>query len=85
VIGYIVSLIIAGLVIGGLGRLVVPGRQPIGFLGTVSVGLVGSVLGALAGAALHAGLLITVVLEVVIAAVLVALISGRGRRRRTYV
>jgi uncharacterized membrane protein YeaQ/YmgE (transglycosylase-associated protein family) len=30
VIGYLISLIIVGLVIGGLGRLIIPGPNPIG-------------------------------------------------------
>ena len=43
----ILSVVVGGLVIGALGRLVVPGRQPIGCLWTVLVGLGGSVLGGI--------------------------------------
>ena len=35
----IVWLIIAGLIVGGLGRLVNPGRDPMGWLATVAVGI----------------------------------------------
>jgi uncharacterized membrane protein YeaQ/YmgE (transglycosylase-associated protein family) len=80
-IGVIVSLIVCGLVIGGLGRLVVPGRQPIGLLATIAIGLGGAVLGAIAGSAIGAGLVVTVLLEVAISALLVALASGRRHRR----
>jgi uncharacterized membrane protein YeaQ/YmgE (transglycosylase-associated protein family) len=47
----IISAIIIGIVIGALGRLVVPGRQPIGFLLTIGVGIVAALIGtAIAGA-----------------------------------
>ncbi len=41
----IVSWVIWGLVVGLLGRLIVPGRQPIGFLWTVALGIAGSLIG----------------------------------------
>ncbi len=34
-----------GLIIGALARLLVPGRDPMGWLGTIAVGVVGSFLG----------------------------------------
>ncbi|MCW5249625.1 GlsB/YeaQ/YmgE family stress response membrane protein [Streptomyces sp. SHP 1-2] len=48
----IVSAVVIGAVIGFLGRLVAPGRQRIGLLRTVLVGIVA----ALVGSALAAGL-----------------------------
>ncbi|MFF8730984.1 GlsB/YeaQ/YmgE family stress response membrane protein [Streptomyces sp. NPDC015171] len=42
----VVSAIVIGLVIGVLGRLVVPGRQRIGVLWTVVVGIVAALLGS---------------------------------------
>jgi uncharacterized membrane protein YeaQ/YmgE (transglycosylase-associated protein family) len=47
----IISAIFIGIVIGVLGRLVVPGRQRIGVLWTIAVGIVA----ALIGSALAAG------------------------------
>ncbi|MGW8376574.1 GlsB/YeaQ/YmgE family stress response membrane protein [Streptomyces sp. ODS28] len=47
----IISAIVIGIVIGLLGKLVVPGRQRIGALWTVAVGIVA----ALVGTALAAG------------------------------
>jgi len=41
----IISWIIWGLFVGLLARLVLPGRQPIGFLWTVALGVVGSLIG----------------------------------------
>ncbi|GGV04472.1 membrane protein [Streptomyces filipinensis] len=42
----IISAVIIGLVIGVLGRLVVPGRQHIGMLWTIVVGIVAALLGS---------------------------------------
>jgi uncharacterized membrane protein YeaQ/YmgE (transglycosylase-associated protein family) len=41
----IVSAVVFGIVIGTLGRLVVPGRQRIGVLWTVAVGIVAALVG----------------------------------------
>ena len=43
----IIGLLLGGLVIGALGRLVVPGRQPIGLWMTIAVGIAGSLVGGL--------------------------------------
>ncbi|MET9971234.1 GlsB/YeaQ/YmgE family stress response membrane protein [Streptomyces sp. NPDC006356] len=48
----IISAIVIGIIIGVLGRLVVPGRQRIGVLWTILVGIVA----ALIGSAIAAGL-----------------------------
>ncbi|BCM72399.1 MULTISPECIES: GlsB/YeaQ/YmgE family stress response membrane protein [Streptomyces] len=42
----ILSAIVIGIVIGVLGRLVVPGRQRIGVLWTIAVGIVAALLGS---------------------------------------
>jgi uncharacterized membrane protein YeaQ/YmgE (transglycosylase-associated protein family) len=50
-ISSIISAIVVGIVIGVLGRLVVPGRQHIGILLTIVVGIVAALVGsAIAGA-----------------------------------
>jgi uncharacterized membrane protein YeaQ/YmgE (transglycosylase-associated protein family) len=41
----IVEVILVGLVVGAIARLLVPGRDPIGILGTLAVGVGGSLLG----------------------------------------
>ncbi len=43
----IIGFLIVGLIAGAIARLVVPGRDPLGFFGTILLGLVGSVLGGL--------------------------------------
>jgi uncharacterized membrane protein YeaQ/YmgE (transglycosylase-associated protein family) len=52
VIGYLIGLAVSGLIIGALGRLAIPGRQPMGCFMTVLVGIGGSFLGGLIGEAL---------------------------------
>ena len=81
IIGYVISLAVVGLVIGGLGRLIVPGPNPIGLLATMGVGLAGSVVGAIVGGLLGLGV-ISIVFELAIAAGLVYLVSGRGAQTR---
>jgi uncharacterized membrane protein YeaQ/YmgE (transglycosylase-associated protein family) len=41
----IISWIIWGLFVGLLSRLILPGRQPIGFLWTIALGVAGSLIG----------------------------------------
>ena len=42
-----IGFIVFGLVVGLLARLVLPGRQPIGILKTLLVGVIGSVIGGI--------------------------------------
>ena len=51
-IGYFIGVAVSGLIIGALGRLAIPGRQPLGCLLTMLVGIAGSLLGGLVGEAL---------------------------------
>jgi uncharacterized membrane protein YeaQ/YmgE (transglycosylase-associated protein family) len=46
---YLFWVAVSGLVVGGLGRLAVPGPNPMGCLGTIAVGVAGSLLGGLIG------------------------------------
>ena len=45
----ILQIILVGLIIGVIARLLLPGRDPIGFLGTLAVGVAGALLGWWAG------------------------------------
>ncbi|KFG74735.1 GlsB/YeaQ/YmgE family stress response membrane protein [Streptomyces mutabilis] len=47
----IISAIVIGIVIGVLGRLVIPGRQRIGVLWTIAVGIVAALIGSALAAA----------------------------------
>ncbi|TXL89660.1 GlsB/YeaQ/YmgE family stress response membrane protein [Streptomyces sp. NBC_01725] len=51
----IITAIIIGIVIGVLGRLVVPGRQRIGVLWTIVVGIVAALIGTALASALGVG------------------------------
>jgi uncharacterized membrane protein YeaQ/YmgE (transglycosylase-associated protein family) len=46
-IAFILAIILSSLVVGALGRLAVPGPDPMGILGTILLGLVGSLTGGL--------------------------------------
>jgi uncharacterized membrane protein YeaQ/YmgE (transglycosylase-associated protein family) len=78
--------IVIGAVIGILARLIVPGRNPIGGITTVLVGIAGAVLGGVVAGAIGAGSAVAFVFALLIAAVGVVLLTGyqpRGRTRRT--
>ena len=51
-ISYLIGVAVSGLIIGALGRLAIPGRQPMGCVMTILVGIGGSLLGGLVGEAL---------------------------------
>jgi uncharacterized membrane protein YeaQ/YmgE (transglycosylase-associated protein family) len=62
-ITYLILLVISGLVVGALGRLAIPGPDPMGIGATILVGIGGSLIGGLVGYALFhrpAGLLLSV-------------------------
>ena len=79
----ILGAIVVGLVIGGLGRLAVPGRQPIGCLMTMLIGIIGAVAGlAIARAANVNSWLLVLGCQVGVAAVGVLIASSVRRPRR---
>lgn len=90
-IGWVIWSFFVGIVLGALARLVVPGRQNIGLLATIACGWIGSLGGgAIAGALWgwhhnHHGFA-TVLIEIGVSAVAVALWSTATRNRppRTY-
>jgi uncharacterized membrane protein YeaQ/YmgE (transglycosylase-associated protein family) len=75
---FIIGLIIAGLVIGALGRLVHPGADPMPIWLTMLIGIAASLI-----AGLLIGGLLGFILAVIIAAVLVGVVGNmrRGRAR----
>jgi uncharacterized membrane protein YeaQ/YmgE (transglycosylase-associated protein family) len=70
-----------GLVIGGLGRLVVPGRQAIGMLTTILLGIAASLLGGIIGRGAHLGNGLRFLIAIGVAAILVAVFSSGQRAR----
>jgi uncharacterized membrane protein YeaQ/YmgE (transglycosylase-associated protein family) len=79
--------VLIGLVVGAVGRLVVPGRQHIGILLTIIIGVVAAIIGGILTAALlGAGhTVITFIVAVLLAALAVGLFTTRGHSRgRSY-
>jgi uncharacterized membrane protein YeaQ/YmgE (transglycosylase-associated protein family) len=52
VIGFLLYLFLIGIIAGFIARLLVPGRDPMGFWATVLLGVVGSFIGGFLGWAL---------------------------------
>ena len=48
-LGFIIMLIIVGLIAGFIARAVVPGPDPMGVVGTIVLGIVGSFVGGFLG------------------------------------
>ena len=51
-LGFILAMIVIGIVAGYVARLLVPGRDPMSFLQTMLLGIVGSFIGGFLGYAL---------------------------------
>jgi uncharacterized protein (TIGR03382 family) len=63
VLGFILALILSGLIVGALGRLAIPGPDPMSIPMTILVGIGGSFIGGLVGRVLlgsGAGMLLSV-------------------------
>ena len=43
-LGLIITLLVVGLIAGALARLLVPGKDPMGIVGTIVLGIVGAAL-----------------------------------------
>lgn len=78
--GYIIGLIIAGAIVGALGRLFHPGRDPMGILLTIGIGIASLVI---AGLIFHGvlGFIVGVIVAVVLVALVGRLMAGRGAAR----
>ncbi len=51
---HIIWMIILGLIVGALARLLVPGRQPMGWIATAVLGIVGAYVGGTLGSVVFA-------------------------------
>ena len=76
----LVSVAVSGIVFGALGRLVLPGAQPIGILATVLCGWIGSLIGLGLGHVIGLGWFGTTLIEIALSAGAVAIWSGTHRR-----
>jgi uncharacterized membrane protein YeaQ/YmgE (transglycosylase-associated protein family) len=86
-VGTIIGWIVLGLVAGAIARLLIPGRQPMGLLATMALGIVGSFVGGFLASLIFrggndltapAGWIGSIVGAVIVLAIWVAL---AGRRR----
>jgi uncharacterized membrane protein YeaQ/YmgE (transglycosylase-associated protein family) len=88
VIGLIISAIVVGLIVGAMGRLVLPGRQDISIVLTIVIGIVAALIGSLIASALGVGDTrgidwIKLIIQVALAAAGVALVASRSATGRT--
>jgi uncharacterized membrane protein YeaQ/YmgE (transglycosylase-associated protein family) len=88
-VGTIIGLIIAGIIIGALARLFLPGRQAIGMIATIIVGIIGTLIGYWIAAALGVektnGIdwirwIISIIVSVILVAI-TASVMGRSNNR----
>ena len=85
----ILSAILIGIVVGVIGRLLVPGKQPIGMLLTILVGIVSAFIGTALARAMGIPTVtngidwLELLVQVIVAALGVALVSALMGRRRT--
>ena len=83
----VISAILIGIVVGVIGRLLVPGKQPIGMLVTILVGIVSAFIGTAIARAIGIPTVtggidwLELLVQVIVAAVGVALVSALMGRR----
>jgi uncharacterized membrane protein YeaQ/YmgE (transglycosylase-associated protein family) len=75
-------LVLTGLVVGALGRLVLPGRQNISLLATALVGIGASLLGGILANLFDVGWLVKFLVAVGLAAIGITLFASSEQRRR---
>ena len=75
-------LALTGVIIGALGRLVLPGRQEVSILATALIGIAASLLGGILADIFDVGRLIQFLVAVALAALGVTLFASSEHRRR---
>jgi uncharacterized membrane protein YeaQ/YmgE (transglycosylase-associated protein family) len=90
-VGFIIAMVIIGIIAGYVGRLLVPGPDPMSFVGTVVLGIAGSFVGGFLGYVLfdkdigEGALQPSGIIGSVIGAILILVVvnaMGRGRPSR---
>ncbi|MHA7264299.1 GlsB/YeaQ/YmgE family stress response membrane protein [Arthrobacter sp. TMN-37] len=82
-----IGFIIAGLIIGALARLIKPGKQNLGLIATLLLGLVGSIIGGSIASFLGTGNIFELnvlgfIVSVIAAVLLIGIAEGVAGRRR---
>ena len=83
-----IGLLVAGLIIGALARIIKPGKQNLGLLATLGLGLVGSLIGGLIAQVFGTGEIFELnilgfVLAVIAAVLLIGVAEGVSGRSKT--
>jgi uncharacterized membrane protein YeaQ/YmgE (transglycosylase-associated protein family) len=52
IVAYLIALVLTGLIVGGLARLALPGKDPLSIPATIGIGLLGSFISGLISLAL---------------------------------
>lgn len=83
-----IGFLVAGLIIGALARLIKPGKQNLGILATLALGLVGSLIGGLIAQAFGTGdiwelNILGFVLAVIAAVLLIGVAEGLAGNRKS--
>lgn len=83
-----IGFIVAGLVIGALARLIKPGKQNLGLLATLLLGLAGSVIGGVIASLLGTGNIFELnvlgfIVAVIAAVLLIGVAEGIAGRRKS--
>jgi uncharacterized membrane protein YeaQ/YmgE (transglycosylase-associated protein family) len=94
-LAFIIVLLIIGLIAGAIARLLVPGRDPMGVLGTILLGIAGSFIGGFVSTLVEyhtlsvnsfhtTGIIWSIVGAIILLVLLrvTGLERGRSRRRR---
>jgi uncharacterized membrane protein YeaQ/YmgE (transglycosylase-associated protein family) len=94
-IGTIISAIVVGAIVGALARLIMPGKQSIGVIMTIVLGILGSLIGSWVtyqvgysnsnGGWAFVPFLVGVVVAIVLIALYVGITGRRGSTRGTAV
>jgi len=89
-LGFIITMIIVGAIAGFLARMIVPGRDPMGVVATIVLGIVGSFIGGFLGyvlfhkdateGALQPAGIIGSIIGAVIALLIYRAVTSRGAR-----
>jgi uncharacterized membrane protein YeaQ/YmgE (transglycosylase-associated protein family) len=82
-IGLLISIVISGLIVGALGRLAIPGPNPMSIGMTIAVGVGGALIGGIIGSLITDSAGVIFILEVLAAAGIVYLMQRSQAGRST--